>query len=160
MKEERGNLWEFKKRGHPIAITINGVVKRDSSRLVMGRGCALEAKNRFPDLDLILGDIILRKGYGLIWLYPEQIVFFPTKYHYKEEADLWLIEHSCQELIKLWNHEHTKNERMLEAEKSEGIGSTLYLPRPGCGNGGKDWETEVKPILKRYLDDRFVVITK
>ena len=35
---------------------------------------------------------------------------------------------------------------------------TVVLPRLGCGLGQLRWD-DVKPILERYLDDRFIVLT-
>ena len=31
-------------------------------------------------------------------------------------------------------------------------------PRVGCGNGALDWK-DVRPILRRYLDDRFILVS-
>lgn len=28
----------------------------------------------------------------------------------------------------------------------------------GCGNGGLDWETQVRPELEPYLDDQFTLV--
>lgn len=36
----------------------------------------------------------------------------------------------------------------------------VYLPRPGCKNGGLDYNSQVKPILEKHLtDDRFRIIS-
>ena len=34
----------------------------------------------------------------------------------------------------------------------------IGLPIVGCGLGRRDWEKEVKPILSKYLDNRFFII--
>ena len=35
----------------------------------------------------------------------------------------------------------------------------VYLPRPGCGAGELDWETEVKPLCAQY-DDWLAVVSR
>ena len=37
--------------------------------------------------------------------------------------------------------------------------SSVLLPKPGCANGGLNWE-QVKPLLEQYLDDRFTIIDR
>jgi len=56
---------------------------------------------------------------------------------------MWLIRQSARQLVEM-------------ADKF-GWGSVV-LPRPGCGNGGLDWD-DVRPILEAILDDRFTVVT-
>ena len=71
------------------------------------------------------------------------ILAFPVKHHFKEMADLALIKKSCEELVRLVDS--------LGWQK-------VVLVKPGCGCGKLDWETQVKPLLEKELDDRFEVI--
>lgn len=140
MKETKGNLFDF----DVIVIPTNGIVKTDY-KLVMGKGVALKAKQLYPDIDLVLGSEV--KYYGnkcyLITNYDKTIISFPTKHHYKNKSDLVLIEKGLSELVTIAN-----DNNLLE----------IYLPKLGCGNGELDYLTEVKPLLERYLDDRFTVV--
>lgn len=156
MKESTGNLWS--QHVEAICITTNGYVN-SKSQAVMGRGCALEAAEKFPGLREELGDLIRLGGgnhvhvlltprYG--WYdgeegmeYTTEVLSFPVKHHWREKADLALIRRSAMELV----------------EKTDLYQfDTVCLPRPGCGNGQLTWE-EVKPIIEPILDDRFTVIT-
>jgi len=144
MREVKGNL--FDQNVDVVCITTNGSVKADG-RAVMGRGCAKEAAELFPELPLLLGTWIQSVGNHLHYLkyYEDRgytVASFPVKHAWSEKADLKLIEQSCKDLA----------ESTVEGLK-------VALPRPGCGNGGRDWATEVKPILERYLDDRFIVVS-
>lgn len=151
MKEIKGDIWDYHKKGHWIVITTNGEVK-DTGEAVMGKGIALQAKQRFPDLAKELGARI--KGcpmpYGeysvgntLKVFHKYRIITFPTKNKWREKSDLNLIEESCRQL----------------KEASHGVQHNHYMVRPGCGNGKLDWR-DVKPILEKYLDDRFIVVER
>lgn len=145
MKESYGNLWELE--ADAICITTNGAVKRNGCA-VMGRGCALEAKNKFPGLDYHLGNLLKSYGnvlfnMGLIEKNGPLLLTFPVKHHWREKADINLIKKSAQQL--------------MEAIDNLGLTNVL-LPRPGCGNGQLSWE-KVKPIIESILDDRVTVIT-
>jgi len=75
------------------------------------------------------------------------LLFFPTKHNWWEKSDLVLIEESTRQLRDFFDNVISE------------YPVPIYLPRPGCSNGGLDWE-DVKPILEKYLDDRFVVVQR
>lgn len=146
MNEVTGELWEFEADAH--VITTNGFVKR-SGELVMGRGCAYQARQMFPGLDVELGRMVSWSGNHVYHVgspnvdtIVKNLVSFPVKRNWWEYADEEIIERSTQELIDLTN--------------AEGWDSVV-LPRPGVGNGRLSWD-DVKPIID-ILDDRFYVIT-
>lgn len=64
---------------------------------------------------------------------------------WKGVSDLTLIERSARLLVDL-----------VDTAKV----SMLVMPRPGCGRGNLSWLRAVKPILKKYFDDRFVIVDK
>jgi hypothetical protein len=142
MIEVNGNLWTYP--ADVRVITTNGFVKKDGT-CVMGRGCALEATQKFPGLPKLLGDLITAKGNVVHFLIREMpaLLTLPVKHKWFEKADPQLIALSCVCLVRLADVNGWK---------------TIVLPRPGCGNGQLKWE-DVKPILEPILDDRFHVIT-
>ena len=144
MIEQSADLWT-----HPAkvkVITTNGTVN-SKGKLVMGRGVALQAMQRYPLLPTTLGGLVSRWGNNVYAIEAGDIVLvtFPVKQHWKEDASLSLIARSASGLFNLTN--------LYKWE-------SVVLPRPGCGNGRRDWETEVKPILSPLLDDRFIVVNK
>jgi hypothetical protein len=144
MKEQRGNLWELAKN-KVLCITTNGTVKTNGE-CVMGRGIALQAKQRYPGIAKAVGDSIRNNGniVRLIAVTRDyKLVTFPVKHNWYEKADIDLIAKSCKELVALADRYN-----MTE----------IFLPRPGCGNGKLNY-ADVKPILEQYLDDRFIVVT-
>lgn len=148
MQEQVGDLWDFHNKGEWICITINGNIKGDFE-LVMGKGCALEAKKIYPNLPEFLGFWIKRDGLCTLTFPVGKIFAVPTKYHWRENSNLQLIEISLQQLVRKVNF----------YSKYESI-NKVYLPRLGCGLGNLDWNSQVKPLCEKYLDDRFVVLTK
>jgi hypothetical protein len=148
MIEVIGNLWTYHlpdgSEPDIRVITTNGTVKRNGE-CVMGRGCALEAKSRYPDLAFMLGQVIQGLGNEAFWIMTKDgpIITFPVKHNWYEKADLSLIEKSALKIASM----HALEDK------------TVVMPRPGCGNGRLDWELNVKPILAPILDDRFHVIT-
>lgn len=145
MKEVEGDLWKFWEAGEWICITTNGRTDKHG-KAVMGRGVALEAKNRFPDLAKHLGALLGKFGNNAYHFAEHRLVTFPTKHDWKEKSNLHLIRRSAIKLM--W---------MLDAKKIPV--EKVYLPRPGCGNGGFEW-SQIEPVLSSILDDRFIVVNK
>ncbi|MFH1547674.1 MAG: ADP-ribose-binding protein, partial [bacterium] len=99
VKTQYGNLWKI--QSDYKVVTTNGFVKKNGAA-VMGRGVALQAKQKFSGLEFSVGEYI--KTYGNhVGLISEEtgIVIFPTKSVWWEVSDLRLIERSAKELKKL-----------------------------------------------------------
>ncbi len=138
-----------KNKTEAVVITTNGQVRSDGSA-VMGKGQALEATKWFKDIDKRLGVYLRKKGNRVynMGVYGDNtqemtVLTFPTKEHWKDKSSLSLIQKSAQEL--------------KEAADFYKL-SKVYLPLVGCGCGGLDYQTEVRPLLMNILDDRFVVV--
>lgn len=144
MKEIVGNLWDYHKQGCWVVITTNGTVKTNGEA-VMGRGIALQAKERFPGLSYDLGQEILKLGNILHYWGQEGLLFFPVKHNWWEKADISLIERSAEQLRDFFD------------ATIKDYPVPVCLVRPGCGNGQLDWK-DVRPVLEKYLDDRFVIV--
>lgn len=144
MKEIEANLWDL--ACDLRVITTNSALRRSDGACVMGRGCAREARDRFPGLDLKLGRLVARHGNRVMRLGRfggTMIASFPVKHHWRDEADPALIRHSAEQLVALANKFGYKN---------------IAIPRPGCGNGRLSW-LDVRPIFADTLDNRFTVGT-
>ncbi len=139
MNELFGDLWGF---DGVKAITTNGTVRQDGA-CVMGKGVAYQAKAKYPTLPHMIGKYILNVGnrVGLFYL-PNQsrIITFPVKHQWYEKADLDLIRKSVTEL-----------EALIRL-----VPMTVFLPRPGCGNGGLLW-ADVKPLVEVLPDNVYIV---
>lgn len=144
MREVKGDLWQFHGSGAWIVVTTNGATRRDGA-CIMGRGVALQAAQIYPKLPFELGDQIRMFGNHVFLFDERKIASFPVKHSWEQKADLKLIESSARQLAVL--------------VREKGI-PVIYLPRPGCGNGRLDWESEVKPALSKILNDCFVVLER
>jgi len=146
--EKNEDLWEID--ADWLCITTNKTTKSDG-RAVMGRGCAAEAVNRVPGVDINLGKAI-RMGCDVtpIGAWKGKTIFsFPVKKHWRDKATLELIRASCMELRGEWMMHLPRPRR-----------PTVAIPRPGCGCGGLDWD-QVRPVLEVILkEDNFIVIHK
>lgn len=141
MREEKGDLWTY-----PADLRIvptNGVVRRNKAcSLVMGAGVALQAAQRYPNLPMRLGTLVAIGGNRPHLIGDYGIVSWPTKHHWKDQADLGLLLGGAVDVVKL--------------VQECGAGA-VAMPRIGCGLGGLDWK-DVRPKLANILDDRFVVL--
>jgi hypothetical protein len=142
MREIVGDLWVEHRRGAIVAITTGGMVDR-YGRCLMPRGCARQAKERFPDLPHLLGELLRTRGNHVFDL-GRRIVSFPVETSPYNRPDPHLVERSSRELVVLADRLRWRR---------------LVVPRPGCGGGGLEW-ADVRPILERHFDERFRVITQ
>lgn len=108
---------------------------------VMGKGIALEFKNRLPEMheDYLQrckrGEVKPGLPYLYRTLFPPQIINFPTKDHWKSVSKVSDIERGLKYLLahyKEWNVQ------------------SLAIPPLGCGNGQLEWRV-VGPLIYRLV---------
>lgn len=123
-------------------IPTNGIVKA-GGMAVMGAGVAKVAAEHYHVLPAVLGAWLKSRGNHVgILSASHRILSFPTKNDWRDKSDLDLIVRSAQELM----------------EFTKFTSKDIYLPRPGCANGGLKWE-DVRKVLAPILSDQIVVIT-
>lgn len=133
---------------HAVCITTNGVIKKNGSA-VMGVGIAKEADSRYH-LGIELADHLRDSGntpyiFSVSGKCGCKLISFPTKDNWRDKSSITLIKRSAELIINLCERNNV---------------SKCFLVPPGCGHGGLDWLTEVEPILKGILDDRFIVVIR
>jgi O-acetyl-ADP-ribose deacetylase (regulator of RNase III)/uncharacterized protein YwgA len=127
-----GNILESK--AQTLANTVNCVG-------VMGKGIALEFKNRFPEMfkdyeqRCRRKEVMLGKPYLYRSLLPPWVLNFPTKGNWRSVSNLEDIVQGLKYLIKYY--------------REWGI-TSIAVPPLGCGNGQLEWRI-VGPTLYRYL---------
>lgn len=146
MKLERGNMWDIFGKTDLFLITTNPVRKKDGA-VVMGRGIALEAKVRFPQLPYDFGRELDRAeaegehncSSGIIGVYDNQLVgYFMTKSHWQLNSEITIINDSITDLLLSWQaHKHYNR---------------IDLNFPGIGNGKLKRE-DVLPIIEQLPDN-------
>ncbi len=127
-----GNLFES-----PAQVLVNTV----NIVGVMGKGIAKEFKRIYPDMFEKYRELCENKqlSIGQLWLYKtpnKWILNFPTKKHWRYPSITEYIEDG---LIKF-----------KEVYAEWGIHSIAFSPL-GCGNGELDFESQVKPLMEKYL---------
>ncbi len=140
---QRGDMWTAFATADLFLITTNSAIRKDGA-LVMGRGIARQARDRFPGLAASLGRHILNTcgrlgAYGLLvsprW--PEaKLGVFQVKQHYGQPASLELIRHSTA-MLCAWCAEHP--------------GAQVALNYPGIGNGRLHREA-VLPVIAQLSE--------
>jgi O-acetyl-ADP-ribose deacetylase (regulator of RNase III)/uncharacterized protein YwgA len=115
---------------------------------VMGKGIALEFKNRFPEMyeDYVhrceRGEVKPGVPYLYKTLFPPQIINFPTKDHWKAISKISDIERGLKQL--------------LDHYQAWGVMS-LAIPPLGCGNGQLEWRV-VGPLIYRLVKDMAIPV--
>lgn len=129
-----GNMFES-----PAQVLVNTV----NTVGVMGKGIALTFKKVYPDMyknyryycenkQLEVGKLYLYKTPG------KWILNFPTKINWRNPSKVEYIEQGLKKFVTSY--------------KEKGIKSIAF-PKLGCGNGGLNFETQVKPLMDKYLSN-------
>jgi len=129
----KGNI--FQAQAQTIVNTVN-------LRGAMGKGLALEFKNRFPGLfEAYTNDLLDKRlaiGAPTIWKGKERwVVNFPTKDDWRNPSEYSYIE---------------KGLAGLRAKLDEWGVLSLAIPPLGCGLGSLDWK-KVRPMIEASLGD-------
>jgi O-acetyl-ADP-ribose deacetylase (regulator of RNase III) len=128
----KGNL--FTSNAKVIVNTVNTVG-------VMGKGIAADFKKYYPEMfdqyKKMCDSGKFEIGYLYLYKTPNKWVLnFPTKKHWRAKSTLEYIEIGLVKLVS-------------EATKLQI--TDIAMPKLGCGNGGLEWETQVKPLVEKYL---------
>jgi len=141
-----GNMWSEYATANLFLITTNSTINT-KGQLVMGRGIAKEAADRYPKLPLQAGQIIQKYcgNLGIYGLYiskhwpKTKLGLFQVKRNYKDKAELDLIQRSIN-MLDFW---------LIGRDRLQ-----VHLNFPG---GGLAYE-EVYPIVN-VLGDNVVIWT-
>lgn len=100
---KQGNMWESYDISDMFIITGNSFIRNNGS-LAMGRGIALETRNRIPKIDKFFGKMIIDKC-GHLGIYHllkyNKIYLLQTKIHFKDPSSIQLINDSVEKLKKI-----------------------------------------------------------
>ena len=107
---------------------------------VMGKGIALQFKNKYPEMFKSYRQICEKHLFdvGNLYLWKSSkkwVLLFPTKKHWRNPSKIEYIESGLKKFVE--NYDRL------------GIESIAF-PKLGCGNGILDWNI-VKPIMEKYL---------
>lgn len=131
----KGDMWTIWQEADLFCITTNSYIRSDGA-LVMGRGIALQTKQRFPGVEFALGKRIRHLGlYGLLvsekWP-AAKLAAFQVKRHFAHAAELDIIRHSAAMLAE-WAEAHPQ--------------AQVHLNFPGIGYGRLEYD-QVLPIIE------------
>jgi O-acetyl-ADP-ribose deacetylase (regulator of RNase III) len=131
--------------GDLLSAPVEAVVNTVNTRGVMGKGIALQVKQRWPEVDRAYraackqGDVTLGHMHvvelGGLSDGPRFVINFPTKDHWRSGSKLVDVEAGLIDLRAV----------------IERLGVTsIAVPPLGCGNGGLDW-SDVRPMIEAGL---------
>ncbi|MCK4666904.1 hypothetical protein KAU33_09155 [Candidatus Dependentiae bacterium] len=142
MIEKEGYIWHS---DADVICILTGNKIDENGALEMRNGIALEAKQSDNNVPYYFGKHVINNGNTPCLFMRDDKPHFcslPTKFTLEGKFNIELIIQSVKIMLSIVNHYH-----FIE----------IALPRPGCENNELDWETEVKPVIEPYLDDRFTV---
>ena len=153
-----GNIWDFHAEGGWIVITTNIGWKNDGSN-PMGAGLAKTAADKYPNLPIWYGKKCqkFRDDTAVLPYKPGRFFLFPTKplatqpwLSWQQNSSVALIQQSTKQLA-LWVE-------ILQKDGKKFI-KPIGVPLVGCQNGRLN-SKQVKPILEKYLNDKFVLFER
>ncbi len=121
----------------PARVLVNAV----NTVGVMGKGVAEEFKRCYPDMFAQYQQLCQNEQFtvGQLWLYKtphKRVLNFPTKAHWRDPSLLPYVEAGLQKFAEYY------------ADKGM---TSISFPLLGCGAGGLDWPTQVRPLMEHYL---------
>jgi len=134
------------KSGDLLKETTDAIVNTVNCVGVMGKGIALQFKQRWPknfkEYEAASKRKEIKPGKMFVydlgeWEKPRYIINFPTKVHWRGDSKLEYVEDGLRDLVK--------------QVKRLGIKS-ISLPPLGCGNGGLDWDDVRELIFAAFKD--------
>lgn len=134
------------KTGDMLAAPVEALVNTVNTVGVMGKGIALQFKERFPENykayvaavkrgEMVIGSMFVTTLNRMDQL--RYLINFPTKQHWKAPSKLEFIQDGLLDLRRI----------LLDLNIR-----SVALPPLGCGNGGLDWAV-VKPMIEAALAD-------
>lgn len=135
------------KKGDMFAEPVDALVNTVNCVGVMGKGVALEFKNRWPANFRAYKSLCDAKGLkpGEMFVFdtkelfasegPRYLVNFPTKSHWRSKSKMEYIEDGLDALVETIRKHEIKS---------------IAIPPLGCGNGGLDW-ADVRPLIEEKL---------
>lgn len=132
------------KTGNVLDEDAEALVNTVNTVGVMGRGVALQFKQRFPEnfkayekacarKEVVPGKMFVFETGGL---FPRLIINFPTKRHWRQRSRMEDIDAGLVDLVRVL--------------RERGV-TSVAVPPLGCGLGGLDWK-EVRPKIEAALD--------
>lgn len=145
------------KKGDMFAEPVEALVNTVNCVGVMGKGVALEFKNRWPANFRAYKSLCDAKGLkpGQMFVFdtkelfasegPRYLINFPTKAHWRSKSKMEYIEDGLDALV--------------EAIREHGI-TSIAIPPLGCGNGGLAWADVLSMIETKLskLDDVDIIL--
>ena len=132
------------KKGNILESNTEVIINPVNTVGVMGKGLALQFKQKFPANYKIYKEACKNKtiDIGKSLLVDESnlerkkfIINFPTKKHWNNPSKIEYIEEGLKDLV-----------RIIENNNFE----SMAIPALGCGLGGLEWEN-VKLLFEKYL---------
>lgn len=142
--EEDGNaegMIEFRE-GNLLEADAEALVNTVNTVGVMGKGIALQFKKKFPENFKAYKRACDKKEVeiGKMFVFsfdrltnPRYIINFPTKNNWREKSRLKYVRDGLDALV---------------GEVQDLKVHSIAVPPLGCGNGGLDWEDEVRPLME------------